>query len=183
MEDSPGITFTTIGSDGHEFFNGYIDDVREYDSVLTGDEVQSLADGNEDCSIARATPTPAPVSQHHSGSSSISRINYFVAANAVTNPAQEIKNPGEGKGNGAPVSFSRDLQAGSSGNDVKQIQIFLNSHGFPVAATGSGSLGNETNYFGIRTRAALAKFQKAKDITPAAGYLGPKTKAFILSIK
>lgn len=77
------------------------------------------------------------------------------------------------------ASFSRDLETGSTGDDVRALQAYLNSHGFAVASSGAGSPGNETNRFGGLTRAALIKFQKAKGITPPAGYFGPKTRAYI----
>ena len=44
---------------------------------------------------------------------------------------------------------------------------------------GGGSPGNETTMFGGLTRAALIEFQKANGITPAVGYFGPKTRAYI----
>ena len=38
---------------------------------------------------------------------------------------------------------------------------------------------NETLFFGALTRAAVAKYQQAKDITPPVGYFGPKTRAAV----
>ena len=64
-----------------------------------------------------------------------------------------------------------------TGDDVKALQVYLNTHGFMIASSGPGSSGNETTKFGAATKAALSKFQKAKGITPAAGYFGPKTRA------
>jgi tripartite motif-containing protein 71 len=78
-----------------------------------------------------------------------------------------------------PTSFTRDLTLGSTGSDVKQLQMFLNSKGFTVAKTGAGSPGQESTYFGPLTQKALAKFQKANGITPAVGYFGPITRSFI----
>jgi peptidoglycan hydrolase-like protein with peptidoglycan-binding domain len=75
------------------------------------------------------------------------------------------------------------LKLGTSGTDVKKLQIFLNAHGFPVATYGAGSSGHETTYFGPATQIALAKFQQKNGITPAQGYLGPKTLAFISSFQ
>ncbi len=77
----------------------------------------------------------------------------------------------------ASCSFSRDLTLNSTGADVKCLQQWLNANGYQVAASGAGSAGNETSFFGPATRAALAKYQAAKSISPAAGYFGPKTRA------
>ena len=76
-------------------------------------------------------------------------------------------------------SFSRDLSFGSEGTDVKALQQFLNTHGYPVSLFGNGSLGFETSYFGPSTRAALIRFQQAHGITPSVGYFGPKTRAVV----
>ena len=76
-------------------------------------------------------------------------------------------------------SFTRDLKTGSTGEDVKALQVYLNTHGYVVVASGAGSPGSETSKFGALTRAALIKLQKAAGITPAAGYFGPKTRAYV----
>ncbi len=44
--------------------------------------------------------------------------------------------------------FTRNLTIGSVGEDVKRLQIFLNTNGFPIAKSGVGSAGNETTLFG-----------------------------------
>ena len=76
-----------------------------------------------------------------------------------------------------PSTFKRDLTIGSTGSDVKVLQIFLNAHGFTIASKGNGSSGHETTYFGSLTKIALAKFQRANKIAPAVGYFGPITRA------
>lgn len=73
--------------------------------------------------------------------------------------------------------FKSNLTVGSLGSEVKALQEFLNTHGYTIANSGAGAPGNETTVFGTLTRAALIKFQKAKGITPAAGYFGPVTRA------
>ncbi len=73
--------------------------------------------------------------------------------------------------------FSRDLTIGSTGADVLALQQFLNQNGYPVAASGPGSSGNETDYFGPLTQAALASWQAANGVSPAQGYYGPITRA------
>ena len=75
--------------------------------------------------------------------------------------------------------FKTSLTIGSLGSEVKMLQQFLNAHGYKVAASGLGSPGNETTRFGAATKAALIKYQKAKGITPAAGYFGEKTRAAV----
>lgn len=77
------------------------------------------------------------------------------------------------------ASFTRDLRQGSNGEDVRSLQIYLNTHGFSVASTGAGSPGNETAVFGGLTRAALVRFQAANGIVPAVGYFGPITRQFV----
>ena len=82
---------------------------------------------------------------------------------------------------GASTVFTRDLEVGSTGEDARALQQFLNANGFAIAESGPGSPGNETTMFGGLTRAALAAFQAANDISPAVGYFGPKTRAFVNS--
>ena len=77
-------------------------------------------------------------------------------------------------------NFIRDLYLGLSGQDVKQLQIYLNNSGFIIAEFGDGSKGNETEFFGKLTKQALIKFQKQNKINPSIGFFGPITRAFIL---
>lgn len=75
--------------------------------------------------------------------------------------------------------FMRDLELGSEGDDVKALQVYLNVNGFYVASSGAGSTGQETTYFGPATQDALARFQRAKGISPATGFFGVITRTFI----
>jgi peptidoglycan hydrolase-like protein with peptidoglycan-binding domain len=77
--------------------------------------------------------------------------------------------------------FVRDLTLQSRGPDVQALQQYLNTHGFPVITTPSyaGSLGHETQYFGNATQKALSLFQGSVGITPASGYFGPITRAYL----
>ncbi len=83
---------------------------------------------------------------------------------------------------GAADAFSRNLAYGSRGEDVRALQQFLNAHGFSLAASGYGSVGQETTFFGPRTRAALTRFQAAQRLVPITGILGPRTRAIINSV-
>jgi peptidoglycan hydrolase-like protein with peptidoglycan-binding domain len=86
--------------------------------------------------------------------------------NIVTNPASV-----------GAVLLNRDLSAGMKGDEVKNLQIFLNNNGFVVASTGAGSKGFETAYFGNATKEAVKKFQQANNISPVSGYVGPLTRS------
>ena len=73
------------------------------------------------------------------------------------------------------VTFTRNLVVGSTGSDVKCLQVLLNANGYTLAATGAGSPGMETSYFGPRTLVVIKAFQKAKGMVPA-NQVGPQTR-------
>jgi len=82
--------------------------------------------------------------------------------------------------------WTRDLKTGATGADVKELQKFLNSDpDTRVSATGAGSVGMETDYFGPATAAAVSKFQvkyRSEILSPSGlvnptGFFGPSTRA------
>lgn len=86
--------------------------------------------------------------------------------------------PAVSAGNASTLeALIRDLKQGMSGEDVRTLQKLLNSSGFVVAASGAGSAGEETVYFGPATQQAVIAYQKAHSISPAVGYVGPLTRA------
>lgn len=93
---------------------------------------------------------------------------------------------GAGASDVCPYTWTRDLSAGATGNDVLLLQQFLNADpDTRVAATGVGSAGQETDYYGALTGAAVAKFQtkyRAEVLTPlglvnATQYFGASSRA------
>ncbi len=84
-----------------------------------------------------------------------------------------------------PYTFERDLQSGSTGEDVKLLQILLNSDKRTmIAVSGPGSLGKETNSFGEATKVAVKKFQALfiEYVGVANGRFGPRTRTVMNAI-
>jgi hypothetical protein len=81
------------------------------------------------------------------------------------------------------ILFTRTLRKGMKTEDVMLLQRFLNTHGYSLAASGAGSPGEETNFFGGLTWDAVYKFQNAyaKEILEPlfldgpTGFFGPYT--------
>jgi len=73
-----------------------------------------------------------------------------------------------------PPIIIRTLRLNMAGQDVKQLQIYLNTHGYIVSQTGFGSLNHETIYFQPKTETAVKAFQTANGLTPD-GVVGTKT--------
>ena len=76
------------------------------------------------------------------------------------------------------IIFTRNLEFGMAGEDVKELQKYLNNHGFILCTQDCGSLGEETTYFGNLTKQALIKFQDSVNL-PTYGYFGPMTRGLI----
>lgn len=82
------------------------------------------------------------------------------------------------------ATFSRNLKIGLYGDDVRQLQILLNSNpNTLVSQFGAGSPGQETGYFGPATRRAVISFQEMYSLetlspvglTRGTGFVGPLT--------
>lgn len=78
------------------------------------------------------------------------------------------------------LTLNSNLQLWDRSSDVLSLQQTLNGSGYPVALSGPGSRGKETDIFGPLTYRALISFQKAHGV-PATGFLGPLTRSVIAS--
>lgn len=95
----------------------------------------------------------------------------------------------------APVSieipsryiFNRNASLKMTGNEVMELQKYLNAHGYVLANAGPGSPGHETTMFGALTYYSLLKFQNAHkkeilvplNLSSGTGILGTSTRNFL----
>jgi peptidoglycan hydrolase-like protein with peptidoglycan-binding domain len=70
------------------------------------------------------------------------------------------------------TAITRDLSFGSEGAEVRSLQEFLNSQGFPIEVVG---------IFGPRTKFTVESFQRAQGIH-ATGFVGPITRGVMQKI-
>ena len=132
------------------------------------------------------TPPVSSSGGGSSGGSALSQYNNLVAM-GQTDAANKIK----AQYPWVSIStFTRYLALGSVGNDVKALQVFLNTHGFVISAGGAGSVGHETTAFGLKTMLALKKFQEAhadivlvpQGLKHGNGRFGPATMKLVNSM-
>jgi peptidoglycan hydrolase-like protein with peptidoglycan-binding domain len=69
------------------------------------------------------------------------------------------------------ILAGEDMTIGSTGQGVVVLQGLLSEGGYL-----SIPIGISPGYFGAMTRAALAQYQTAHNVSPAVGYFGPLTK-------
>ncbi len=200
-------TFTVKASDNNGNA-GTISDLKTY-SLLINQPVRTASTGGGSVTVSSSAP---PVTSTNSGTNSGNSTTTSVSGSSTsTTPTTEtlfgqlisLIRLAETKGLQLPPSFTallgnnsgalenfiftHDMYPGMHHPDAKELQIFLNSHGFTVAESGPGSTGHETEYMGKATAAALRKFQEAhaadillpNGFSHGTGILGPSTRAFI----
>jgi peptidoglycan hydrolase-like protein with peptidoglycan-binding domain len=106
------------------------------------------------------TAVPVPTAQAATFESLQAQIQSLMAKLAALNSTTTI----------TCSPFATDLTIGRSGATVTELQKFLIARGHTIPAGATG-------YYGEQTRAAVAQFQSAHNITPAVGYFGPMTRA------
>jgi len=141
-------------------------------TITSGVAMPTSTGGSSLCPIGFVCTPVTP----SSGSGISTGISSVLSAGASTEGQPVL-----GQYSGGGYQFLVNLSYGKTHPDVLVLQRYLNGEGFTVAATGSGSPGHETAYFGNATRQAVARFQKAKGIYPAVGYFGAITRGYINS--
>ena len=130
--------------------------------------------GSAQASIDLTTaPGQTIVSAPSTAGMSVSQMQNLLASLEAQLQALQAKASGT-----ASFTFTRNLSLWSTGNDVKQLQLFLISQNSGIAAAKLSKHGT-TNVFGMLTFNALVEFQKKASITPASGYFGPITRAYV----
>lgn len=163
------ITFTVQGFSVYEVVEGEVAPVITPEAPALMAQVQSTG---TNVSTRSSGTSPAPAYGCTPGA-------IFSTATGQRCPAAASS---AASGSLQSATFARNLSLGMSGPDVRNLQRFLNSSGFPVAASGPGSAGSETLTFGPATKAALARYQRDRGISPAAGYFGPVTRNSVGSV-
>ncbi|MDO8482720.1 MAG: hypothetical protein Q7S86_02790 [bacterium] len=102
---------------------------------------------------------------------------FSVSAEAATSPC--------------PFTWTNNIRIGSEGEEVLKLQQFLNLYPDTViAASGAGSIGNESISYGPRTAKAVVKFQEKYAVetlapvglTKGSGFVGTLTRAKLNSL-
>jgi len=125
--------------------------------------------------------TPA---QAQSVESLTAQINSLLAT--ISSLQAQLAGISGGTSGGACYTFTENHKMGDSGGEVMNIQKYLNQNGYSVAASGAGSPGNESSYFGALTKAAVVQMQNANaaailapvGLTNGTGYWGSSSRAF-----
>lgn len=140
--------------------------------------------------LAMALSMFAPAAQAQSSEDLQKMINDLLAQ--IASLQSQVGQGGTSVASGiCPYTWTRDLNVGATGADVMKLQQSLNAdQDTRVSASGAGSVGAETEYFGPATAAAVSKFQvkyRSEILSPAGlvnptGYFGPSSRAKMNSI-
>jgi len=150
----------------------------------------SAADAFTSTAVVAVTPAAVVVAPVATGASSnaelSSLINLFIALGIIPESKADAARAAlssQGVSSAAvSATFSRGIGNGAKGEDVKRLQVLLNSDtDTKVSASGAGSPGSETETFGPATESAVKKFQEKYGIagpgSEGFGFVGPKTRA------
>ena len=186
---------TIIGSeDTSSPYSVSLDTTTLTDGAYTLNAVARDVVGNYSTSTVSITVTNAVATTPSSGPTQSSGPTAY--SSAPTSAIPGIYNPAGNNGTSGVISptkaiasvivqsagitpnfnFTQNATVRTINNEVINIQRMLNTMGYTVATTGVGSKGNESLFFGPKTRLALMRFQRAFAI-PATGFFGPLSRA------
>ena len=108
----------------------------------------------------------------------LQKINFINVSPSLSSVVSSTLNQNNQVSTSTSIQFTRDLEFGIKGDDVKALQQILISKDTGPRAKALAKNG-VTTYFGTLTKQAVIEFQKANNITPALGYFGIKTMAIV----
>lgn len=161
-------TFTTTGGTSHSV-SVSVSNGNSYTYYVRCSDASDNVTGS-DFTISFSVNNP-PISSRRASTERSLSVN-AINTNSSSNQNRENNHSLE-------FYFKSNLSQGQgTNNEVRKLQVFLNNHGYPLASSGPGSPGFETNFFGALTVKALKNFQKANNI-PVTGFFGPITRNLI----
>ncbi|MFT7645012.1 MAG: hypothetical protein ACI9BF_000681 [Candidatus Paceibacteria bacterium] len=140
----------------------------------------------ETLSAATSTPIDSNLSETEQRDDLLEQINQLnqLIKLIAQLKSQQNAQPGIQSSVSIVGALTRPLKIAMEGNDVKTLQQILNAKGYRLTASGAGSPGYETAYFGPATLVALKRFQCAElnvcsgtPLTTGYGQTGPITRA------
>ena len=180
-----GHSFTIKTTDTHNIMNndGGLSQCKTM-TITSGTVV--ITPGATGCPLPVApTPTPTPVVVPLVSSTSAPVVSGTPTQSIITPSTPTVSQTPVQTGDTtnivastASFTFTKNLKKGMDDGDVAQLEMYLDSHGFPVAPSGWGLLAQPSTVFGSKTVAALKRFQKSINL-PATGYFGPMTRAYV----
>lgn len=187
-----GDTYTDAGATASDNYDGDISGnivtVNPVNTSIVGSYLitYDVADANNNSAIqvirtvnVNAVPpipdTTPPVVTRHGGQRFLLPATGLIPSVDVIPTINNVPPIGQILG-AAKFNFTKFIKKGSNGNEVMELQKFLNNNNYIISLIGFGSPGNETIYFRLKTRAALMKFQLANGLK-GDGIVGHLTRA------
>jgi peptidoglycan hydrolase-like protein with peptidoglycan-binding domain len=171
------ITATAADAAGNTTVSGIITITVANQTSYSGGGISGGGGGSSVPPITTSLPTPATSPAGCTPTTAFSASTGQQCSNYVATPEVAPLPTVANKG----VVITKTLSFGMTDPEVKLLQQYLNANGFIVAVSGPGSSNNETNYFGLATKAAVKKFQISENITPISGTVATETRAALAS--
>ncbi len=173
---------TVTGLNDGNSYNYYIrcsdssGNINTSDSVISFSVDSANSDSSDSSDGSSSEDTSSDDDNTSNGSDSSNSSNS--SSDSTTSSNSNNNSSSNTSSNKKTNTFTKHLVLGTENEEVRVLQQTLNSLGYTVSATGLGSPGNETAYFGKKTLNALNAFQRAHNI-PVTSSLDSTTRALL----